>query len=436
MNNSPTLTPETPALSAQPPVQPSWRIQAVDGLRALAITMIFGYHAWQFAGSPKYDFVALGRTFDLFGFLPLLRSRVDLFMVLSGFCLFLPVCKPGGLEKWSTPGYFRRRLRRIVPPYYAAIVFSMLLPHFLVLIFRAAGQTADSQPWPSWFQIATHLTFTHTLWAETFFGLQEPLWSMGLEMQFYVAFPLLVWGYRHYGMRAVWAAIGISILYRVGAALWMSRQDPPLTFDQVMTVVFFFPGRWMQFAAGMAAAYYVVGCRSRDFCLSARQGAILLLAAVAGFALAESSWTAKVPLLPVRDSLVGLSFALAFVALCASQVKARAFFENKTICSLGFISYSIFLIHAPIGWFFTEFLRRKLGLNDPVLLFGILITVGFAVVVGCSYIFFLIFERPFLNNAPRARRDGNASDKIVASSAPVAPLAGAGVPIVEDQSAP
>ena len=66
----------------------------------------------------------------------------------------------------------------------------------------------------------------------------------------------------------------------------------------------------------------------------------------------------------------------------------------------------MFLIHQPTAWYISEFFRKKLhigGMTD----FMLLCTIGLAAVCGISYVFFLLFEKPFMN-ARRSRKPAPA----------------------------
>ena len=142
----------------------NWRIPAIDGLRALAMLMVFTFHVWEFGGSPSRVVSLAGLPMDLYALVHKFELGVDLFMVLSGFCLFLPLCKSDrALWDWDWRNYARRRIRRIVPPYYAAIAYTVFLPVVLVALFRVLHLEANWQPFPPLYQVITHALFVHTL---------------------------------------------------------------------------------------------------------------------------------------------------------------------------------------------------------------------------------------------------------------------------------
>ncbi len=374
----------------------SWRVPAIDGLRALAMLMVYSYHVWQFSGSPE-KILNLGTySLNLFGIFGTFPAGVDLFMVLSGFCLFLPLCKsPESLANWNIKQYFVRRVRRIVPPYYAAILYAILLPQVLVILFRVLGQKANWQPFPAPLDFFSHLFFVHTLFLSTWEGINGSFWSLGLEAQFYLTFPLVVFAFRRFGTRVFWAMIGISMLYRALADFVLSPQSSGAA--QFLYSIFFL-GRWMQFALGMAAAWLVAKHWKAKQWRSPVAGSVAIALCAALYALAVSSFASVLPRLPLRDLLLGLSYAGLIIALCVTKTPLRALFENKAMVGLGFISYSFFLIHQPTAWFFSEMMKKKLGVGGETLFYA-LCSAGFLVVLGISYLFFVVFERPFLGGA-------------------------------------
>lgn len=116
------------------------RIDSVDGLRALAFALVFAFHTWEFAGRPDVTVVSTVISQN---------TRPDFFVVLTGFVLFLPFARnPARGATFKARPYLRRRLRRIVLPYYAALALAILLPQSLVVLVRMAGREASWQSWP------------------------------------------------------------------------------------------------------------------------------------------------------------------------------------------------------------------------------------------------------------------------------------------------
>ena len=388
--------PERRAITRLPAI--SWHIPEVDGVRAFAMLMVYVYHVWEFGGCPAKNVNLFGFKVDLFSPIGQFPSGVDLFMVLSGFCLFLPLCKSDeAVQKWHWKSYAVRRFRRIAPPYYAAIVYTVLLPFALKAFFRLFHQNTNWQSAPSLWQFVTHLTFTHTLFLSTWSGISGSFWSLGLEAQFYAVFPLVVLGYKRYGLRFLAAMIGISVIYRVAANLVLPQTVAFEADKRPFLLSIFFLGRWMQFAAGMLAAYFVANYRKNALTWSARQGAAAILTALLVYVLAVSNFVGSAALFPLRDILLAVAYMLLLTTVSISETPLRRCFNNKIIVRFAFISYSVFLLHQTTAWYISEFMKHLLHIPGEAR-FYLLITIGFLLVIGISYGFFLIFERPFLSS--------------------------------------
>ena len=104
----------------------------------------------------------------------------------------------------------------------------------------------------------------------------------------------------------------------------------------------------------------------------------------------------------VRELLLAIAYASVTVAVCVTRTWVRGLLENRLMLALGYLSYSIFLIHQPTVRYISELARKRLHLGGPQD-FLLLMTIGFLVVVGVSRLFFVAFERPFLNAPSRAR---------------------------------
>ena len=161
-------------------------IGVLYGLRALMVLFVMNYHIWQqsWIGQSVRVF---GRTvgFDFWT-----RSSylfVDGMILLSGFLLYLPHAR-AALEGTPVPSvrrFYFNRLVRILPSY----LFSVLVMLFLValpqhLYHTQADMTRD---------VLSHLTFTFLFSPATYVytPLNVSLWTMAVEMQFYLLFPLL-----------------------------------------------------------------------------------------------------------------------------------------------------------------------------------------------------------------------------------------------------
>ena len=157
------------------------RLSMPDGLRVIAIGMVGWFHIWQQSwlmpvkqiGNYTLDLTSVVRT----GYI-----MVDIMLLLSGYLLFIPIARGGRLDVIP---FYKKRLARIVPSYLLSV---------LVMLFAFALPAADWQMTPAlWKDLLTPLTFTHTFFYETYVAtaLNVVLWTLAIEMQFYLIFPLI-----------------------------------------------------------------------------------------------------------------------------------------------------------------------------------------------------------------------------------------------------
>lgn len=385
---------EASAESADRPVELRDRIRSIDGLRSLALLLVFGFHTWEFAGQPRIPVVT-----DVLA----QNTRPDFFVVLTGFVLFLPFARnPHRVDSLEPVGYLRRRLRRIVLPYYAALLIAVLMPQVLVLLVRLSGSEANWQPWGSAGNWATHLTFTHLFFPEYWTGLNGSLWTMGLEMQIYLLFPLLLVLYARYGDRVLVGAFAVGLVYRLVAGSIVAGQGFPNEFLVGATVL----GRMPEVLAGMLAAGFMVRWRGR----MGRPGVLLLgVLVVLGYLIAVSP-LAELHRFGVREVALGLAFG-SLVLLAVTSRHLEGIFAAKPAAWLGFRAYSLFLVHQPVAWYVSEFLTKVLGVQPGVLKLLLLWSVGAVAVLIVGVGLFLAVEKPCMAWAKRMPVARNATPR-------------------------
>src|SRR5919108_4947140 len=165
-------------------------VPALDGFRGLAVLWIVVGHCWNEVGRPPLD-----RGVGL-NVLTSSYAGLDLLFIVSGFVLFPPAALNNG-SLGDLPSYFRRRFARIVPAYWVAII--------LVILFNPLLTTANV-PLPGTSMagnsaLLIHLSFLHE---EVYggsirngFGADGVIWTLSIEMIFYVTLPLVAaWWYR------------------------------------------------------------------------------------------------------------------------------------------------------------------------------------------------------------------------------------------------
>ena len=222
------------------------RIPALDGARALFVFFVGYYHIWQQSWLTPAFFIG-GQYFSL-DFL--VRSGyiwVDALLLLSGFLLYLPYAQAQEDEK-ALPRvlpFYRNRILRIVPSYYFNILIMLLFVALPQKLYMAGDRvTLDTTRMLK--DLAAHATFTHTLFDFSYIGspLNGSLWTLGVEMQFYLIFPLLA---RLFGKKPLLTYLGMTGV-AFGYRYWVSTlPNISLYFNQL-------PAQLDVYANGMVAA--------------------------------------------------------------------------------------------------------------------------------------------------------------------------------------
>ena len=337
---------------------------------------------------------------------------VDVFIVISGFCLMLPVTRfrtiRGG---WQT--FYKSRARRILPPFYAAVGFALAL----ALLHHHHLSAA---------LILSNLLLLQDVWPQSLL-LDGPLWSVALEWKIYFLFPLFVWFWLRFGSRAVLIASGVLSLFLL--ALYVHLKFIPDLSLACPWYVFLF-------ALGMVSADFTQ--RGEYSAKEQRQGVSGAWCALAA-ALAldwvmmhcsplssssEQRDKVRVLLLPLSDCLVGLAVAALLFLLhhsAASQSKntpltfVRLLLSWRPLVFIGTFSYSIYLIHLLLVYDLGSRLIVLLHTNNPI----IIIPIDVMLVLPCAYLFHLIFERPFMTKpGVKIKTEAQAEAAAVVNPAP------------------
>jgi peptidoglycan/LPS O-acetylase OafA/YrhL len=356
---------------------PTKRIDYVDGLRALAALWVVLHHAIETSeptsllGVPVVG-PALASLF--FGQFP-----VMIFLLLSGFCLFFPYVKKNPLQPAFSTGYasyLKRRAARIAPPYLWAGAFCLAL---LAIPGTQVGRWQITGP-VSTGVIISHLLFVHNLIPSHAAKIDYPMWSIGLEWQLYLLFPLMIWLFRKFNgviltAACVVLAAVIRATYRqlpIGASAVL--RDGPLSYLEI-------------FALGMLAAQLTVrGTRVAPKWLL---GMVALAGAVV---IRLGSGNGLVHDLAASAA----AFALLTMAIEPDSAVSRVL-SAPWLVRIGLFSYSIYLVHAPllhVAWLAL----RPLSLS-PNQMFAALVFVGVPLIVALAYAFHVAFERPFMRSA-------------------------------------
>jgi acetyltransferase len=328
-----------------------------DGYRAFAIFGIVAMHLLLISK------VTAGSGDDLGGRLMVafpVPWLISVLFVVSGFVVFLPTVARNG-EFGNVGGYAVRRAARLLPAFWVTM---------LILLVIVAAEPA--LPSPGWDEIVVNFA-GQAPWASvvrsgfsTGFGLDGPIWSLTVEISFYIVLPLVASAYWRRPLLGLAIAAAVSILWRIGLThitdlagligtdLSASRAQEIRSAGQGQL-----PGWAFAFGAGMTGAWAYVNL-PRRFGHEAvtRAARLALLGSIAALALC-GYFSSRYALgrsvisagygaerdIPLFLAMVA-SIGTAMLALSLSGLPSP--FRSPTARSLGDISYGVFLIHFPI----------------------------------------------------------------------------------------
>lgn len=359
------------------------RIPFVEGLRGFAALYVVLGHVCSMsdpsylAGKASTAPIWFQRLIAPFAYGHL---AVAAFIVISGFCLQLSLFSNGDGRIRSPKRFFVRRAKRILPAYYGALALSLLVA--LKVTPKLWGMPFALYLPVTKQNVLAHLLMVHNFSTGWMYKLNGVLWSISIEAQLYLLFPLLVLGLLRFGR---FQTVGLSWL----AAL--------LALAFLPNALKLYPWFLPLFALGMASAHLIYRPHPR---IGLRAGIAQIVTVVSTclcvFGIARG-WT-----LPVTDAYMGLAVAaLCYYGTIAKPTFAVRFLSTKPLLALGAFSYSLYLIHNPVQQ--VLYWLRPSAVAGSVAEFCYLIAT-LPVIIGCAWLFSLVFERPFLAKKSKYER--------------------------------
>ncbi|MEO0424658.1 MAG: acyltransferase family protein, partial [Pseudomonadota bacterium] len=335
----------------------------IDGLRALAVVPVIAFHAGWKAVSGGF-------------------AGVDVFFVISGFLITTLLLEDLAHERFSISHFYERRARRILPALIAVLALStfaawaMMLPHDFVRLARELMANAT-------FTSNVHYTLS---WGYFQAWRLPPVflntWSLAVEEQFYVLFPLLlVFFKRTPGKRLFLYFAALLVISLVWAEI-SSRLFPQAAY-------YLLPSRAWELLAGALIAVFLrggLGQAEPSRFMGKYAGALstvgLLLIFVSFFAIDDRlRYPSLVTVAPVLGTALFILFARA------DQVGAKVLSAPPVVYT-GKISYSLYLWHFPV----LILLRYALAPQYDAWFIG---TGGVVITVVLSVLTYHFVEQPF-----------------------------------------
>ncbi|SDD92639.1 acyltransferase family protein [Glycomyces harbinensis] len=335
---SATATPADTAAPAAAPAARAPRLREIDGLRGLAIAVIAVYHIW-------FDRVSGG---------------VDVFLLLSGFFITASLLRT--VEKTATP----ERAGSVAPLAFAARIVRRIFPPALVVAAATVLMTVIWLPRATWNQqlgdiLATalyygnwHLALNSVDYLSSNNGasIVQHYWSMGIQAQFYVLWPILIgasaWLAHRAGRgcrRVLAVALAAVFAASFAFALWETAENQAFAYFDLRA-------RLWQFAAGgllavalprLQTAFAGPDAPQRRVLAAALGWAGVAVLLGAGFFLESTQFPGLAALWPV-----GGACAVVIAASLSPGTGAGHLLNARPVQWLGDLSYTLYLWHWPV----------------------------------------------------------------------------------------
>jgi peptidoglycan/LPS O-acetylase OafA/YrhL len=332
----------------------------VDGLRALAVLPVILFHAG--FNAFKGGFVG-----------------VDVFFVISGYLITSIIANDCRTGAFSLATFYERRARRILPALFVVtaaclpLAWAWMLPVETIAFSRSLLAVITFVPnvyfWltTSYFGTAAEkLPLLHT-------------WSLGVEEQFYLLFPLLLWFAWRFGIRVVAILTILLACVSFGLSEWGWRAG------KFSSSFFLAPTRAWELMLGalLALAWQRRPIYERLGPMPSNVGSLAGLGMLA-YAVLWFEKTTPTPSVYALLPTVGTSLIIA----CAGPATlAYRLLASPPLVSVGLISYSAYLWHQPL----FAFARLRTTQEPSWQLFGVLSTVA----LGLAYLTWRFVETPF-----------------------------------------
>ena len=326
----------------------------IDGIRAIAVLSVIIAHTG-------------------LGVLPGGFIGVDIFFVISGFLITGIILRDLEQERFRFRDFYARRARRIFPALFfmlavaCVVAWLVMTPSdiqdfsasvFFSVLFLSNGYFLD---FTDYFAPSAHfIPLLHT-------------WSLAIEEQFYVLFPLFAWAaYRGFGLTGLWVAVVVMLMASFALSEWGWRNKPDANY-------FFSPSRFWEILLGAVGALW----SARRQVQSNEPLAVAGLIAI-GASLFLFDETTPIPSVYALVPTLG---TLALLLYARDESVVARMLRTYPLRILGLISFSAYLWHQPIFVF-----SRILGVETS----GWGVAIGLiALVLVASGLSWRFVEQPF-----------------------------------------
>ena len=362
-------------------------VPALDGLRGIAIVLVLLHHFTYYRPTSGIDAQIASVLFFFW-------TGVDLFFVLSGFLITGILLDSRGSDRYFS-SFYARRILRIFPLYYLVLFIAfVVLPNFPALHAVLLGQEGEvvlPAQWPYWFFLA-NFSIADRGWAH---GWVDIAWSLAIEEQFYLVWPLLIW----VCPPRVLAWLCAAILAAQPAVRVYARETG-------MTDLSIFVLPWFRLDGFAVGALLALAQRQGLLAPLNRWAAPVAIAAVAGIIgctiMGGHTWWWNRWIQQYGSSLIAITGGAMLVAAVARPADSLwpRLLSAGWLRAFGKYSYGLYLIHPPVmravkAYVFDPVAHESVGLGPwvaQVIYYGAATAASFAL----ASLSWHVFESPIL----------------------------------------
>lgn len=352
--------------------------RGLNGIRTIAALIVVIWHVDQFAY--LFGVESLG-----FHFNGMASRAVDLFFVLSGFLItYLLLIEKDKFAKIDYKSFYKRRILRIWPIYYLSIIIASLYAYVGIIEVE--------------FSLVSSLLLYVFLLANVAFSLGKdikpitPLWSVGVEEQFYAIWPYLIDKIKNK------EKLFITIFF--GGALFRIVMFYVFLDQESSFVHFLYHFKINIMALGGLGAYWYYKSKDRILNLIYRKDVQIISWSVLLVSLIYKPLHYK----SYVDSEINSIFYLILILNVATNKKTLVSLENRIFNFLGKISYGIYVYHMLLIYFLSFVIRKYNFFKLSYLELQLMIVITTVSIALISYTY---FESIFLRKKERYSRVKN-----------------------------
>jgi peptidoglycan/LPS O-acetylase OafA/YrhL len=328
----------------------------IDGLRAVAVLAVIFFHA----GVPGFSGGFVG---------------VDIFFVISGFLITSIILKEVNADEFSITRFYERRIRRIFPALFPVLIFTLLVGFFVLdyKTFKELGQSVVSTTF-----FSSNILFWQKSGYFDTLSSQKPLlhtWSLGVEEQFYIFFPLLLIAIRRFLKQKYFLWLNVLVVVSFLGSIWQLQNQPSAAFYLV------FARTWELMLGSIIAVGVIPSLHSKPLCNAVSLFGFGLIVYSIAFFTKFTPFPGPNALVPVLGSAI-----IIYTGVSGASIMNKIL-GLKPLVFVGLISYSLYLWHWPLIVFIKYLLFREL---NPLEVSGLLLATFVVSFLSMKYI-----ERPF-----------------------------------------